>query len=240
MLYIAAMMPLWRVVECAGLSSSASPPSTWRRSARARAPHRGLGMSARRRSVELRRLGGPATEIEKAKPLLDSGTTTQAEFDAIKSESDRVGGRLVHLRRRPGRPCESTRAATPERKRGTNVATDVRHAGGHDRLRGLGEVEDDDWRRRSSRCCAEIADGRQVRLLYCSGPRRASRGRRDERRASFRARHATSFERVAVVSDEDWMRPAMRALSFLLPGKAKGFPCVSRSREDVARGGRDT
>ena len=39
----------------------------------------------------------------------------------------------------------------------------------------------------------------------------------------FRARHASSFERVAVVSDEDWLRPALRALSFLLPGKAKGF-----------------
>ena len=39
----------------------------------------------------------------------------------------------------------------------------------------------------------------------------------------FRARHASSFDRVAVVSDEDWMRPALRALSFLLPGKAKGF-----------------
>ena len=38
-----------------------------------------------------------------------------------------------------------------------------------------------------------------------------------------RARDATSFERVAVVSDEDWMRPAVRALSFLLPGRAKGF-----------------
>jgi hypothetical protein len=29
---------------------------------------------------------------------------------------------------------------------------------------------------------------------------------------------------VAVVTDEDWMRPALRALSFLLPGKARGFP----------------
>jgi hypothetical protein len=26
-----------------------------------------------------------------------------------------------------------------------------------------------------------------------------------------------------VVSDEDWVRPALRALSFLVPGKAKGF-----------------
>ena len=39
----------------------------------------------------------------------------------------------------------------------------------------------------------------------------------------FRVRHATSYERVAVVSDEDWVRPALRALSFLLPGKARGF-----------------
>ena len=39
----------------------------------------------------------------------------------------------------------------------------------------------------------------------------------------FRARHATSFERVAVVSDEDWVRPALRALSALLPRKARGF-----------------
>ena len=28
---------------------------------------------------------------------------------------------------------------------------------------------------------------------------------------------------MAVVTDEDWMRPALRALSFLLPGKAEGF-----------------
>ena len=40
----------------------------------------------------------------------------------------------------------------------------------------------------------------------------------------FRARHASSFERMAVVSDEDWTRPALRALSVLLPGKAKAFP----------------
>jgi hypothetical protein len=36
-------------------------------------------------------------------------------------------------------------------------------------------------------------------------------------------RHATSYERVAVVSDEDWKGPALRAISFLLPGKARGF-----------------
>ncbi len=41
--------------------------------------------------------------------------------------------------------------------------------------------------------------------------------------AGFRARHASSFERVAVVSDEDWAPAALRVLSALLPGKVRGF-----------------
>jgi Short C-terminal domain/Phospholipase_D-nuclease N-terminal len=36
--------------------------------------------------------GGPATEIETAKKLLDSGTITQAEFDAIKARSLSASG----------------------------------------------------------------------------------------------------------------------------------------------------
>jgi hypothetical protein len=31
--------------------------------------------------------GGPASEIEKAKQLLDNGTITQAEFDALKAKA---------------------------------------------------------------------------------------------------------------------------------------------------------
>jgi hypothetical protein len=89
----------------------------------------------------------------------------------------------------------------------------------------VGEVEDDDWEEAVEPVLRdEIAAGRDVRLLYLIGPQ--SRGvEGDALRADtgFRARHATSFERVAVVSDEDWMRPALRALSALLPGKARGF-----------------
>ena len=89
----------------------------------------------------------------------------------------------------------------------------------------IGEVEDDDWEEAVEPVLRrEIADGRKVRLLYLLGPE-ARDVERDAMSADtgFRMRHATSFDRVAVVSDEDWMRPALRALSFLLPGKAKGF-----------------
>lgn len=89
----------------------------------------------------------------------------------------------------------------------------------------VGEVEDDDWEEAVEPVLRqEMADGHQVRLLYLLGPE-ARRVERDAMGAdtAFRARHATSFDRVAVVSDEDWMRPALGALSFLLPGKAKGF-----------------
>jgi hypothetical protein len=90
----------------------------------------------------------------------------------------------------------------------------------------IGEVEDDDWERAVEPVLRrEIAGGKKVRLLYLLGPE-ARKVESDAVSADtgFRARHATSFERVAVVSDEDWMRPALRALSFLLPGKARGFP----------------
>src|SRR5437016_2720312 len=89
----------------------------------------------------------------------------------------------------------------------------------------IGELEDDDWEEAVEPVLRrEIADGRKVRLLYLLGPEaRDVESDAISADTGFRMRHATSFDRVAVVSDEDWMRPALRALSFLLPGKAKGF-----------------
>jgi hypothetical protein len=90
----------------------------------------------------------------------------------------------------------------------------------------IGEVEDDDWEEAVEPVLRrEMAGGQKVRLLYLFGPEaREIEGDAMSADTGFRARHATSFERVAVVSDEDWMRPALRALSFLLPGKARAFP----------------
>ena len=89
----------------------------------------------------------------------------------------------------------------------------------------IGEVEDDVWEVSVEPVLrGEIADGRKVRLLYLLGPEaREVEGDAMKADTGFRARHATAFDRVVVVSDEDWMRPAVRALSFLLPGKARGF-----------------
>ena len=89
----------------------------------------------------------------------------------------------------------------------------------------IGEVEDDHWENTVEPVLRrEIADGRKVRLLYVLGPgTREVEGDALKADAGFRARHASSFDRVAVVSDEDWVRPALGALSFMLPGKAKGF-----------------
>jgi hypothetical protein len=90
----------------------------------------------------------------------------------------------------------------------------------------VGEVEDDDWEGTVEPLLRkQIADGHKVRMLYLLGARtREVEGDAVKAAGEFRARHATSFDRVAVVSDEDWVRPALRALSFLLPGKARGFP----------------
>lgn len=90
----------------------------------------------------------------------------------------------------------------------------------------IGDLEDDDWEEVVEPVLEQrIAAGGKVRMLYLLGPRsRDVEGEAMTADLGFRARHASSFERVAVVSDEDWMRPALSALSFLVPGKAKAFP----------------
>jgi SpoIIAA-like len=89
----------------------------------------------------------------------------------------------------------------------------------------VGEVEDDDWEETVEPVLRrEIATGAKLRLLYLLGPEaRKVEGDAMKADTGFRARHADAFERVAVVSDETWAKPALQALSFLLPGKAKGF-----------------
>lgn len=90
----------------------------------------------------------------------------------------------------------------------------------------VGEVDDDDvedvlapalrrWR----------AEQGKIRLLYLLGSRLEEYdGDAISENAKFVARHPSAFERVAVVSDEEWLGRAIKALSLLLPGEAKAFP----------------
>lgn len=89
----------------------------------------------------------------------------------------------------------------------------------------IGEVEDDDWENAVEPVLEEeIAGGQKLKLLYLLGAQaREVEGDAMGKDIGFRTRHASSFERVAVVSDEDWLRPALATLSFMLPGKAKAF-----------------
>jgi hypothetical protein len=89
-----------------------------------------------------------------------------------------------------------------------------------------GDVDDDDFEEIVAPVLRrEIADGRKVRLLYLLGPRlRDYEGDAVKEEMKFAARHATAYERVAIVSDESWLRPALRMLSVLVPGQLRGFP----------------
>ena len=89
-----------------------------------------------------------------------------------------------------------------------------------------GEVEDDDFEHAVEPVLrAEIAAGRKIRLLYLLGPgMKEYEGDTLGKEMKFAARHPTAYERVAVVSDEDWLRPALRVLSVLVPGQLRAFP----------------
>jgi len=102
----------------------------------------------------------------------------------------------------------------------------------------IGKVEDDDFEDVVEPVLrAEIAAGRKIRLLYLLGPElREYEGDTLAEEMKFAARHPTQYERVAVVSDEDWLRPALRVLSVLVPGQLRAFPVarLAAAREWLA------
>ena len=90
----------------------------------------------------------------------------------------------------------------------------------------VGEIDEDDFEDVVAPVLRQqIADGYKVRLLYLLGPRlREYEGDAAQEELKFAARHATAYERVGVVSDESWLRPALRIVSVLVPGKIRAFP----------------
>ena len=102
----------------------------------------------------------------------------------------------------------------------------------------IGEVDDDDFEDTVEPVLRrEIAAGRAIRMLYLLGPALLEyEGDALADEVKFAARHAGSYVRVAVVSDQDWLRPALRVLSALVPGQLRAFPLVElpRAKEWVA------
>ena len=104
----------------------------------------------------------------------------------------------------------------------------------------VGEVDDDDFEDVVAPVLRrQIADGHKLRLLYLLGPQlREYDGDAAQEELKFAAHHATAYERVGFVSDESWLRPALRLLSVLVPGKIRGFPVadLASARSWVADG----
>ena len=76
---------------------------------------------------------------------------------------------------------------------------------------------------------AAIAEHGKVRLVYVLGPDFDEyEGEAVWEDLKLGARHPSSFERIAVVSDARWVGPAMKVFSILLPGQARAFPLAER------------
>jgi SpoIIAA-like len=103
----------------------------------------------------------------------------------------------------------------------------------------VGKVDDDDFEDSVEPVLRqEIAAGRKIRLLYLLGPElREYEGDTLAEEMKFAVRHPTQYERVALVSDEDWLRPALRVISVLVPGQLRAFPVaqLAAAREWLAR-----
>jgi SpoIIAA-like len=93
----------------------------------------------------------------------------------------------------------------------------------------VGEVEDDDVEDTIAPILRRhVANGRKARVLYLLGLRmrkyEADAFGEDSR---FVVRHPSAYEKVAVVTDEEWLRPSLQFLSVLMPGQVRAFPVTA-------------
>ena len=97
-------------------------------------------------------------------------------------------------------------------------------------LEAVDDVEEEDYRDVLVPAVeAAIAEHGKVRLVYVLGPEFDEyEGEAVWEDLKLGARHASSFERIAVVTDARWARPAMRVFSVLFPGQARAFPLAER------------
>jgi SpoIIAA-like len=104
----------------------------------------------------------------------------------------------------------------------------------------VGDIDDDDFDDVVAPVLRQqIADGHKVRLLYLLGPRLREYDKDTaQQELTFAAHHATAYERVGVVSDESWLRPALHLVSVLVPGQIRAFPVadLDNAKKWIAEG----
>jgi hypothetical protein len=71
---------------------------------------------------------------------------------------------------------------------------------------------------------AALVDNDKIRLLYYCGPEFTSfdaAAAWDDARVGLM--HLTHFEKVAVVTDHDWIKDSVKVFGFMMPGQVKVF-----------------
>ncbi len=93
-------------------------------------------------------------------------------------------------------------------------------------LEAIDDVEEEDYQNVLVPAVdAAIAEHGKVRLVYVLGPQFDEyEGDAVWEDLKLGARHPTSFERIAIVTDARWVGPAIKLLSVLWPGRARAFP----------------
>ncbi|HET7350798.1 MAG TPA: STAS/SEC14 domain-containing protein [Marmoricola sp.] len=93
-------------------------------------------------------------------------------------------------------------------------------------LEAIDDVEEEDYRGVLIPTVeAAIAEHGKVRLVYVLGREFDDyEGGAVWEDLKLGARHFSSFERIAVVTDAKWVAPAIKVLSVLLPGQSRAFP----------------
>jgi hypothetical protein len=101
-------------------------------------------------------------------------------------------------------------------------------------IRGTGEITEDDYEHVLIPAVeAALADHDKIRLLYVLGPGfEGMEGDAMWEDTKVGMHHLFSFERMACVTDVEWMRRGIVAFGFLMPGKVKAF---GLAEEDAAR-----
>lgn len=71
--------------------------------------------------------------------------------------------------------------------------------------------------------------GDKVRLLYAIGDDAEITGGAAWADTKFGVQNFTAFERIAVVTDRDWLADAVKALGWIMPGDVRAYPHADRA-----------